>query len=496
MRFERYQQMTDRRTGTGSHSVRAVRGVFWSSVNSAIPLVTGFLVFLVVSRYIGPTEYGVVAFAGGLVALAGVLVPSGFAEAIVQRPAIDDAHLDSVFWASFVCALTAYGVLVGCGGMLGRILGSDWIPVLLPVVGLRLISDAAGLVPQAIITRRMSFELIAGRTLLATTVSAGVTLLLLVSGYSIWALVVAQLSSSIVATAASMWGAHWVPAFQMRREALRSLARYGVFSSGTRAMQALTTQADPTIVGLYLGPAQAGIYAFARNIFQIMVGVIAGPLGTVAHPMLSSVQEDMERVKKGFLTATFLSSALSFPLFVGFAMVADVAVPVIFGGRWAEGVWPIRLYCGLGTMACIGVIQASLINSRGQTDWWFYYQLAAGLVTIGILLTVSRFGLTMLLSALLLATVVRWPFAVIKSARLISVDALEYMFVFLGPAGACLAMAAFVIGAKLVLPDLPPVIALGVYILIGAVCYLVALFALARNRSTEVIDILKNSIGL
>ena len=456
----------------------------------------GFFVFLVVSRYIGPTEYGVVALAGGLVAFAGVLVPSGFAEAIVQRLTVDDAHLDSVFWASFVCALTAYGVLVGCGGLLGRILGSDWIPALLPVIGLRLISDAAGLVPQAIITRRMSFELIAGRTLLATIVSASLTLLLLVAGYSIWALVIAQLSSSVVATVASMWGAQWVPTFRLKREALRSLARYGVFSSGTRAIQALTTQADPAIVGFYLGPAQVGIYAFSRNIFQMIVGVIAGPLATVAHPMLSSVQEDMERVKKGFLTATFLSSTLSFPLFVGFAVIADVAVPVIFGARWAESVWPIRLYCGLGMMTCIGVIQGSLINSRGQTDWWFYYQLAAGILTVAILLTASHLGVIPLLAAVLLATVARWPFAVIKSARLISMNVSEYLLVFMGPAGACLVMAAIVWATKLVLPDLPPALALGVYVAVGAASYLGSIFVLARNRSTEVVKILKNSIGL
>jgi teichuronic acid exporter len=126
----------------------------------------------------------------------------------------------------------------------------------------------------------------------------------------------------------------------------------------------------------------------------------------------------------------------------------------------------------------------------------FYYQLAAGLITVGILLTLSRFGITILLSAQLLATVSRWPFVVKKSARLLSMNASDYIFVFLGPAGACLAMAAFVTCARLVLADPPPALALGVFILIGAATYLGSLLALARNRSTEIINILKNSIGL
>lgn len=479
--------------GNRTHAVRAIRGVFWSSVNSVIPSLAGFLVFLVTSRYLGPGEFGVVALAGSLVALLAVLLPSGFADAIVQRSTVDDIHLDSTFWAATICALVAYAVLAICSGPFSRMLGSDWIAVLLPVAGLRLFADAAGIVPQAIITRRMSFELIAGRTLLATVVSAALTVFLLVAGYGVWALLIAQLSSSVTAAVAAMWGAGWRPKFRISLDALRSLARYGGFSSGTRAMQALTTQADPSIVGLYLGPHQAGIYAFSRNLFQMILNVLAAPIGAVAHPMFSAIQENVDRVRKGFLLATFLSSALSFPVFIGFAMVADLAVPVIFGSRWVATVDPIRLYCGLGLMACIGVIQGSLINSRGHAQWWFYYQLAAGIVTLGILLLMSRFGVTVLLAAVLIATIARWPFAVIKTSRLLSEPVSEYLRVFVGPTGSCVVMVVCIAATRHLLPELPPMLALSINVAVGGVSYLGAMLVIARDQTLDVARLLVGS---
>jgi len=481
--------------GNRTHAVRAIRGVFWSSVNSVIPSLAGFLVFLVTSRYLGPAEFGVVALAGSLVALLAVLLPTGFAEAIVQRSSVDDIHLDSTFWAASICALVAYAVLAICSGPFSRMLGSEWVAVLLPVAGLRLFADAAGIVPQAIITRRMSFELIAGRTLLATLVSAALTVLLLVAGYGVWALLIAQLSSSVTATVAAMWGAGWRPKFRISLTALKSLARYGAFSSGTRAMQALTTQADPAIVGLYLGPHQAGIYAFSRNLFQMILNVLATPIGAVAHPMFSSIQENVDRVRKGFLLATFLSSALSFPVFIGFAMVADLAVPVVFGSRWIDTVDPIRLYCGLGLMACIGVIQGSLINSRGHAHWWFYYQLAAGIVTLAILVLMSRFGVTTLLATVLVATIARWPFAMIKTSRLLSEPVSEYLRVFVGPAGSSLVMVAVIAATRHVLPELPPVVALSISIAVGAVSYLATMLLIARDQTMDIARLLAGSIG-
>jgi teichuronic acid exporter len=487
-------QMVDIQPSKRAHAVRAIRGVFWSGVNSVIPSLVGFLVFLITSRYLGPAEFGVVALAGSLVALVGVLLPSGFAEALVQKPEVEDIHLDSIFWTSSICALVAYGALVACSGLLGKMLGSDWIAVLLPIAGLRLFADASGLVPQAIITRRMSFELIAGRTLIATIVSALLTILLLVMGYGVWALLIAQLSSSVVAAIAALWGARWLPAFRISREAIYSLLKYGAYSSGTRAMQALTTQADPALVGLYLGPHQAGIYAFSRNLFQMILNVVAAPLGAVAHPMFSSIQDDLDRVRRGFLVATFLSSALAFPVFVGFAMVADLAVPVIFGPRWLDTINPIRLYCGLGTMACIGVIQGSLINSRGHAHWWFYYQLVAGMVTLGILLVASRFGVTVLLSVVLFATVVRWPFAMMKTAQLISEPVSEYLRVFLGPAGSCFVMIIFISAARHLLPELPPALELSACIAVGAISYLGAMLVLARSQTMQVARMLTDSV--
>ncbi|MDE5463895.1 lipopolysaccharide biosynthesis protein [Bradyrhizobium sp. CSS354] len=475
---------------SGGHAARAIKGVFWSTITAVVPSGTNFFVFLMISRYVGPVEYGLVALTVGVVSLAGVLVPYGFSEAIVQRTAIDRRHLDSVFWILLVCALLAYLALFASKDLVANLAGSELVSHLLPIVGLKLFCDAAAMVPQAVITRSMSFELLTYRTLLATLVSAVLTISLLFAGYNIWALVIAQLSSSATAMVAAMWGARYRPAWSIDIGSLRSLARYGAFSSGTRAIQALTTQADPAIIGFSLGPAQAGIYAFSRNIFQIMVGVVATPLGVVAHPMFSSIQTELDRIRKGFLTATFLSSAISFPMFVGFAMVADLAVPMIFGPKWIETVLPIRIYCALGLMACIGVIQSSLINSRGFPNWWFYYQLFAGVLTLSILALSSQLGLTMVLVLLFASTLARWPFAVVKSARLASLSVMDYLAVFAGPTAGCMTMAFVVIGAKLLCSAFPPPFQLAISVLVGAPTYVATVVLCSRNYAEEIMRLL------
>ena len=98
-----------------------------------------------------------------------------------------------------------------------------------------------------------------------------------------------------------------------------------------------------------------------------MSDVTTGALTTVAHPLFAGVKDDLARIRTGFLTATFLSSVIAFPCFVGLAVVADLVLAAIFSTNWLVAVWPIRLLSSLGAITCIGVLQAGLINTLGWT---------------------------------------------------------------------------------------------------------------------------------
>lgn len=474
---------------TASKTASAVRGVFWSSINVIVPTAAGFLIFIVVSRYVGPAEFGAVALATGIVAVASILLPLGYGEALIQRQELSEDHLSTVFAVGLVCSTLAYGLLFLSRHALAAFFQLELLSQLLPVVGLKLFLDALVIAPQALITRRLSFRLIAGRTAVATFMASVVSITLAVSGYGLWALVVSQLVASSTSLVATAWGARWWPSSRPSLAALASISNYGLFSSATKALQMLTTQADAAFVAHALGVGQAGIYSFARRLFQLMTDVISGSLGTVAHPLFSSIQDDVARVRRGFLLATFLSSACAFPIFVGLALIADDAVRLVFGPLWADAVWPIRIYCVLGLMTATGVIQAGLILSRGLASWWFYYQLVSATATLVLLIGAARFGVIVLLAAITLKTAFIWPFAVAKSARIIGMSVPHYLSQFIAPVLASGIMAAAVWFARPTMADIGPTASLFLEVVIGGAVYVIALGAMAGRRLRDIVSI-------
>ena len=158
------------------------------------------------------------------------------------------------------------------------------------------------------------------------------------------------------------WSTGWRPRLRFSFGVLAGLSGYGAYASGTRLLTFFGTQADQAFVGLVLGTTQLGFYNFARRVFTILNDVTSGALSTVAHPLFAGIKEDIERIKRGFLLATFLSSVVSFPIFIGLACVAGQAVPLLFGPHWGGALWPIRILCGLGIISCIGSLQAGLYH--------------------------------------------------------------------------------------------------------------------------------------
>jgi teichuronic acid exporter len=258
------------------------------------------------------------------------------------------------------------------------------------------------------------------------------------------------------------------------------LLHYGIFASGNRFLQ--TMSLDQLIIGTLVSPAALGIYNFAKRLFEMINNVVAGGLTSVTHVLLSSLQNDQNKVREAFLMATFGCSLISFPTFMGLAAVADDAIPLIFGPHWTEAIWPVRYFCVIGLMSGIGVVQASLITSQGRSDWWFYYQLARNIVTILTVFLLYKYGVGTIVFALMLEVLLMWPVTLWMVSRLIGLSIGSYFVQFLKPTAAYLGMLAAVLTVSAVLHEWAPAWRLIAEILIGGIVYTGLIFGLCRER--------------
>jgi O-antigen/teichoic acid export membrane protein len=95
----------------------------------------------------------------------------------------------------------------------------------------------------------------------------------------------------------------------------------------------------------------------------------------VAFPVFSKVQEDLKKLKTGYLKVIQLIASLNFPVMIGLAVVAPLAVPIIFGEQWLPSVILIQILTIVGVLRSTGNPIGSLLLARGRADLGFKWNL-------------------------------------------------------------------------------------------------------------------------
>ena len=104
-------------TTSNSIGSAAVRGVFWSIVQNWGGKLFTSVLFIVLARFLNPTDYGMVATAGLVLMLIQMLSEFGFADAIVQKRDLEPSDVNLPFYVSVAVATLLAGIALSNAGL-------------------------------------------------------------------------------------------------------------------------------------------------------------------------------------------------------------------------------------------------------------------------------------------------------------------------------------------------------------------------------------------
>ena len=475
---------------TSGRSVLAIAGVMWSSLQTLIPTISSAIVFFVSASFLSPADFGLVGLASSLVMTVIAFTPIAFGEALIQRKQLTKTHTDTVFWLTSACGALCFLPFLIWATPIANLMGDGEIAAILWVLALRIPLDLGAAVPNAMIARSMKFKLIALRTAVATMVSVTICLAMLFAGFGYWSLVVSQVSASLVACLMAYWVARWRPGLSFRQSALRDLLNYGIFASGNRMLA--TVKLDHLVLGILAGPATLGLFFFAQRFYLMLTQLVGGALSSVTLALLSTMQCESEKTARAFGMASFVSAAVSMPMFCGLAITAPTLLTLLLNDTWADAAFPVQAFCITGVLAGIGVVQAALIKAQGKAQWWFWYQLAQQTTSVLVIALTYGFGLQVLMVALVAKSVLLWPVSVMMTTRLLGCSPGDYLASFAHPIAATVVMSAGMLAIPFAMPDATPVAQLALQLVVGTAIYASLIVLLSRHRIAELRRYLPN----
>lgn len=476
----------------------AGRSILWQIVGGGWQALVRIGASVFLARALQPIDFGIFGMAILVKEFVGSVGALGMGTGLVAKKEVTDDDLCTSFWS-----MAAMRLIMFAGMFAGAPLAAGWLedPRIVDVVRavsfiflIMIIQESS----YTLLVKELRFRAINTIGGIGIVLQSGIAVFLAINtdlGY--WALVLAMLVFAVFSSLTTFVVAGWRPRFRFSRESFRYLFRYGINGLGFSIVNYLTQNLDYLLVGRVLGARALGLYEFAYRIPHMIQENVVKPVGSVVLPTLSKVQESNERLIAGYIKTVKFVALMAFPALAGLAVVADVAVPVLWGDQWVSIVTPLRILCLCAALRILPQPSGAVLYCKNRPDIPFKISL------VGLVWTAAAvgglgyvFGLNGVAWGMLLSVLPSFA-AVIISFRLTDSSTLrlaEAVWPVVAMTAVC-ALAAF--GAKVGVlgAGWPLIVVLSLSVVAGAVAYPLALLLLFPTIGAEILSTFEDVAG-
>ncbi|TDJ54411.1 MAG: MOP flippase family protein [Planctomycetota bacterium] len=465
----------------------AAAGVRWSSIAIGGKYGVGLLTTIVLVGLLDPADFGLLAMAIVFVELASLFYDLGTSAAIVQRPALSDRLLSSIFWVNAGLGLLCTVILIAVAPLLALLFNEPRLEPFVSLLALTVAISGLSVVHAALARRNLAFSTVARVELAAVLLGAVVGITSAVLGKGAWSLVYQALTVSCVSTLGWWIAVRWRPGLVISWDALRGVAGFSLNLTGFSIVNFAARRADYLLIGGYLGATALGYYTLAYKIVLYTVQCFSSAITRVMFPVYSKIQADHQRLRAAFTKVAVATAAVVFPAMIGLMIVAEPLV-ALFGEKWAPVAVLLIILAPVGMIQSIVGALVAIYLAKGRTGLFFAWGVGAGLVVITGLMIGIRFGVVWTAVSFAVAQLLLVYPSLVIPFRLIDLPLGQFLSV-LRPTLACTAvMGLIVLGIRFLLPPaLPPAATLSVLVAAGIGSYLVSSLLLNRKQTREML---------
>jgi PST family polysaccharide transporter len=475
---------------------RAARGVLVALGGQGLRIAVQVLSVVLLSRMLGPTDYGLLAMVLAVIGIADVFRDLGLSTAAIQARTLSAQQRSNLFWVNTGTGLLLTALAVVAAPLIEGLYGRPELEAITQALAALFFLNGIATQYRADLTRRLRFGRLAAVDVASPAAGLLVGVVMAASGAGYWALVGQQLGQYLVMTVLVVAAGRWLPSRPDPRTPMDGLLRFGWHMVGIELMGYAGRNADTLLIGTRSGAAALGLYNRAYQLLMAPLGQVRAPTTHVALPVLSRLQDDQERwaayVRRG-------QQALGYTMVAGLGVVVGAAEPltvVFLGDRW-DGVAPVlRLMAVGGICQTLAFVGYWVYLSRGLTRELIRYSLFETAVRLACIVVGSTWGVVGVAAGFALAPALTWPVSLWWLSRLAPIPRRDLVHGALRILALTAAVAVSSWAAVRALDDAPAMLALAGALAAGIAAYgaVVAVVRPCRRDLLAVVDAVRQGI--
>lgn len=366
---------------------KALGGVFWTVVDTFILKGLSFIAMIILARWLGPTEFGLVGMVAVFIAIGASLTDSGMSASLIRTKNADDKDFSTVFILNLLLSCIVYLVLFFAAPFIADFFKQPILTSVLRIYCLSFVIAAFSSVQLARLNSSMQFKKIAKLNIPGTIIGILVGLLMGYWGYGVWAIVMMYLTTQFVQSISLWLSSSWRPSMKYSKDRAKYHYGFGYKLMLSGLLNTIFQNIYNVVIGRYYSVQELGYFERSKSFNNYPVTVITGVVSRVTYPLLAGIQDDLERVSQVYRKLMRLTFFIIAPLMFGAAAIAHPLFELVLGREWLPAVPFFQILC-LGSMFHpIHAFNLNVFKVYGRSDLFLRLEIVKkSLITIGLII--------------------------------------------------------------------------------------------------------------
>ena len=382
---------------TESLKNKTVKGVGWSFIDNLSSSGITFLVGLVLARLLTPSEYGIMAILTIFIAVSNSIVDSGFSNALIRKTDARRVDYNTVFLFNLLVSGLLYVVLFLAAPAISWFFKEPLLVEVMRVIGWVLVINALAIIPRTLFVKEVNFKTQTKVSLIASISSGVIGIGMALAGLGVWSLVGQQLSRQLLNTLFLWIYCTWRPAWEFSMQSFKELFGFGSKILLSGLLNTIFNEIYSLVIGRCYTSAQLGQYTRANQFNQIFSSNLTTVIQRVSYPVLSSIQDESERLREAYRKVIKSTMLISFACMLGLAAVARPLILILIGEKWLPAVGFLQIICFSGMLYPLHAINLNILQVKGRSDLFLRLEIIKKIIAVGPLVLGVLFSIEYML---------------------------------------------------------------------------------------------------
>lgn len=376
------------------------------------------VISILLARLLVPSDFGTIAMLTIFLNISQVLIDSGLPKALIQSVKPSKIDYSSVFVFNVVFSILVYVFLFFVAPLVANFYDEPLLINLLRVLAITLVLNSFVLVPTVKLNIALDFKQLAKINLLSIIGSGCVGIVAALCGFGVWSIVIQSISRSLLSLLAFWKIEKWDINFKVSSSSIKRLWHF----SSKLLLASVVAEMTNNIYNLFIGKnylaSELGYYHRSNNLTSLASDTVTQSIQQVTFPVLSSLQDNKDRMIDAYKRMIKMSSFIMFPVMILISTLAGPIVKILLSDEWLPVIPFLQWMAFTRILYPINSLNLNLLTATGRSDLFLKVDLSKLPISVIALVITLPLGIKSMIIGQVICSVFYYAINTIMPGRI------------------------------------------------------------------------------